>query len=115
MDITEKERILNTIKEVYKNENLVFRDTDKLIHVIRLKNQYPENVLIDLIKYGNVRLTHILWSQKNLSFDFCIDYITNDDYAMDVEDTYNDWYDCLKAQPHLKNEKYTIIHNDDDK
>lgn len=63
---------------------------------------YTEEELIKLIVNLQVSQKHVLCSQKNLSFDFCIDYILNERYSLSDADEYLDIVDVSKSQPHLK-------------
>ena len=65
---------------------------------------YSEEELKDLLINLKVSQTHILLTQKELSAEFCRDYLLNEDYSIYDRDEYLDIYDILRYQPHLKKE-----------
>lgn len=63
---------------------------------------YTEDELKSFLKDLKVSQLHVLMTQKNLSLDFCLDYILNEKYSISDRDEYLDINDVLKHQPHLK-------------
>ena len=64
--------------------------------------QYSIEILEDNIE----RLTNktLLYTQQ-LTADFCVIYILNDEYSSCVEETYINVYDVLTAQKHMTKEE----------
>ncbi len=62
---------------------------------------YTEEELKQLLIELKVSQTHILLTQKNLSGDFCREYLLDEQYSIYDRDEYLDIYDILKYQPHL--------------
>jgi hypothetical protein len=63
-------------------------------------NQYSEEELIENINY--LYMTTIVQTQKNLSYNFVINYILNDDYQDDEKDSNLTISYVAHCQPHLK-------------
>jgi len=64
---------------------------------------YTEDELKAFLQNREASQLHILMTQKNLSLDFCLDYILNEKYSLSDRDEYLDINDVIRLQPHLKN------------
>ena len=67
-----------------------------------IKKPQKEEDIIRAFQYQMFSLWDILHYQKNLSAEFCVKYLVfNDEFSSCDEDTYIDFYDVLRKQPHL--------------
>lgn len=71
---------LNDDKIYESNDNKLIKNSDLNL------NQYDEKILSFNMKNGSITPYKVFSTQKNLSNEFIIEYILNEDYAIFVED-----------------------------
>lgn len=79
-----------------------------MVFVLTKEKQYNEKELIKMIENLEVTQMNVLITQKNLSLQFCKNYILNEEYSITDEDLYIDIYDVIKYQKHIKQSDFKI-------
>lgn len=98
MESMRKRRNKN-LNEKMKNDCKTYTTMNMLLNDTMLRNKKYDIFTLEK-NIHNLSMNAILYTQ-NLTAEFCVKYILNEDYASCVEDTYICIGEVLRAQKHL--------------
>ena len=98
MESMRKRRNKN-LNEKMKNDCKTYTTMNMLLNDTMLRNKKYDIFTLEK-NIHNLSMKAILYTQ-NLTAEFCVKYILNEDYASCVEDTYICIGEVLRAQKHL--------------